>query len=140
MSTTGLDVFDKTVQTTNIWLKEIMTELGCDRRHAYRALGAVLRTLRDRLTVDEAAQLGDQLPILVRGLYYDQWHSATNPDRTRKLDVFLGNIASALADLDPMDPEEVTRVVFAVLAHHVADGEIDQVKHMLPSDIQRLWP
>ncbi|TIP56582.1 MAG: DUF2267 domain-containing protein, partial [Mesorhizobium sp.] len=26
MSATGLDVFDKTLQTTNIWLDEIMTE------------------------------------------------------------------------------------------------------------------
>ena len=28
MSATGLDVFDKTLQTTNIWLKEIAEEIG----------------------------------------------------------------------------------------------------------------
>jgi len=70
MSATGLEVFDKTVQTTNAWLKEIMEATGLDRRKAYRALAAVLHALRDRLTVDEVAQLGAQL----RGLYYDQWH------------------------------------------------------------------
>jgi len=32
MSATGLDVFDKTVQTTNAWLKEIMEVIGPDRR------------------------------------------------------------------------------------------------------------
>ena len=74
MSATGLEVFDKTVQTTNTWLKEIMEFTGPDRRRAYRVLAAVLHALRDRLTVDEVAQLGAQLPILVRGLYYDQWH------------------------------------------------------------------
>src|SRR3981189_922621 len=74
MSATGLEVFDKTVQTTNAWLKEIMEATGLDRRRAYRALAAVLQALRDRLTVGEVAQLGAQLPILVRGLYYDQWH------------------------------------------------------------------
>ena len=74
MSATGLEGFDKTVQTTNAWLKEIMEATGLDRRRAYRALAAVLHALRDRLTVDEVAQLGAQLPILVRGLYYDQWH------------------------------------------------------------------
>ena len=31
MSQTSLDVFDKTVQTTNIWLDEIMAELGPER-------------------------------------------------------------------------------------------------------------
>ncbi len=34
MSMTGLDVFDTTVQKTNIWLKDIMQELGWEDRHA----------------------------------------------------------------------------------------------------------
>src|ERR1700719_1588627 len=82
MSATGLEVFDKTVQTTNAWLKEIMEANGLDRRRAYRVLAAVLHALRDRLTVDEVAQLGAQLPILVRGLYYDQWHSLCRKTRS----------------------------------------------------------
>ena len=49
MSTTGLEVFDKTVQTTNAWLKEIMEVMGPDRHRAYRILAAVLHALRDRL-------------------------------------------------------------------------------------------
>ena len=69
MSTTGLEVFDKTVQTTNIWLDEIMERMGPDRHVAWHILGAVLRTLRDRLPLDDAAHLGAQLPLLVRGLY-----------------------------------------------------------------------
>ena len=52
MSTTGLEVFDKTVQTTNAWLKEIMEVMGPDRHRAYRVLAAVLHALRDRLSVD----------------------------------------------------------------------------------------
>jgi len=42
-----------------------------DRHHADVALSAVLHALRDRLTVSEAAQLGAQLPMLVRGFYYE---------------------------------------------------------------------
>lgn len=57
MSATGLPVFDDTVQKTNIWLNEVMDELGPDRQRAYRALRAVLHTLRDRLTTEEAAHL-----------------------------------------------------------------------------------
>jgi hypothetical protein len=32
MSATGLDVFAKTVQTTNIWLDEIMATIGPNRQ------------------------------------------------------------------------------------------------------------
>jgi hypothetical protein len=81
MSATGLEVFDKTLHTTNLWLKEIGEEIGEERRGAYHSLGAVLRALRDRLTIDEAAQLSAQLPLLARGIYFDQWRPAEQPTR-----------------------------------------------------------
>jgi uncharacterized protein (DUF2267 family) len=70
MSRTGLDVFDTTVQKTNIWLKDIMQALGWEDRHkAYGGLRTTLHALRDRLTPEETAQFGAQLPMLIRGLY-----------------------------------------------------------------------
>jgi hypothetical protein len=40
MSATGLEVFDTTVQKTNVWLKDLMEVMGGDRRKAYQALRA----------------------------------------------------------------------------------------------------
>src|SRR3954451_20389231 len=80
MSATGFDVFDKTLQTTHIWLDELMEELGSDRQVAWHVLGAVLRAIRDRIPMELAAHLGSQLPILVRGTYYDQWQPAGKPE------------------------------------------------------------
>ncbi len=141
MSATGLDVFDKTVQTTNAWLKEIMEVTGPERRRAYRVLAAVLHALRDRLTVDEAAQLGAELPILVRGLYYDQWHHPSGkPERLRHKKEFLAVVAAELADIGPIDPETATQAVFSVLERHIAPGEIEDIKSMLPSQLRELWP
>lgn len=141
MSATGLEVFDKTVQTTNTWLKEIAEVTGPDRRRAYRVLAAVLHALRDRLTVDEAAQLGAQLPILVRGLYYDQWHHPSGkPERLRQKEEFLAQIAAELGDIGPINAENATRAVFSVLERHIAPGEIQDVKATLPAHIRELWP
>ena len=136
MSTTGLEVFDKTVQTTNAWLKEIMEVIGPDRRRAYRVLAAVLHAPRDRLTVDEAAQLGAQLPILVRGLYYDQWHHPSGkPERLRHKEEFLAAVGTELDDIGPINPEKPTRAVFSVLKHHVAPGEIEDIKATLSTKL-----
>ena len=69
MSATGLDVFAKTLQTTNIWLDEIMAAIGPNRQLAWHVLGATLRELRDRLPLEEASHFGAQLPVLIRGVY-----------------------------------------------------------------------
>jgi uncharacterized protein (DUF2267 family) len=54
-------------------LKQIETELGWEnhRNMSYAALRPVLHALRDRLTVQEAADLAAQLPLLVKGIFFD---------------------------------------------------------------------
>ncbi|ESX72472.1 MULTISPECIES: DUF2267 domain-containing protein [unclassified Mesorhizobium] len=140
MSTTGLDVFDKTLQLTNIWLDEIMADLGPDRHVAWHTLGAVLRTLRDRLQIGLAAKLGAELPLLVRGAYYDRYRPADMPDKTRSLEEFLQHIADELKSTRPVDPEDAVRSVFRVLARHIDLGQSAKVRDALPKEIQALWP
>ena len=64
MSATGLEVFDRTIHKTNIWLKDLMELLDCpDRHEAYLALRATLHALRDRLTIEEVAQFAAQQEV-----------------------------------------------------------------------------
>ena len=94
MSTTTAHLFDTTQHTTNVWLKDLEMMLGWgDRPAAYHALRTVLHALRDRLTVDEVATLGAQLPMLVRGFYYEGWHLADRPLKERRKEAFLAHIA-----------------------------------------------
>jgi len=141
MSQTGLSQFDCTILTTNTWLKELMERMGWqDRPSAYRALRAVLHALRDRLTVDEVVTLGAQFPMLIRGIYYEGWHPAGKPLKERKKELFLAHIAEAFRDSPDVDPEEVARQVFQLLTKHVTIGEIEGVKHCLPTELRALWP
>jgi uncharacterized protein (DUF2267 family) len=140
MAATGLEVFDKSIQTTNIWLDEIMADLGPDRKLAYRALRAVLHALRDRLTVEEAAHLGAQLPLVVRGIFFDMWRPAGKPDRIRSEAEFFDRVAAELGDLRPVNIPDAVRSVMQTLDLHVTEGEIDEVKGQLPEAIRRIWP
>src|ERR1700733_9967758 len=107
-------------------MKEIAQSLGPDHRAAYHAMRAVLHALRDRLTVDEAAHFGDELPMLVRGIYFDGLHSAGKPDRARSREEFLQRSNDRL-HIASFGPEDVARAVFKVLVHHLAPGEIRRV-------------
>ena len=141
MSITGLDVFDRTVHKTNNWLNELMELLGWhDRHRAYLALRVTLHALRDRLTVEEVAQLGAQLPMLIRGFYYEGWDPTGKPLKERSKEEFLARIEEYFSSDDPVDPEQVARAVFTVLSNRVTEGEIEDVKHVLPAEIEGLWP
>ena len=140
MSTSGLDVFDKTLQTTHIWLDQIMKELGPDRRVAWHALGAVLHALRDRLQVGLAVHLGAQLPLLVRGLYYDQWHPSDQALKQRSAQAFLDHVSEGLADIRPVNVKDASGAVFRVLDHYVDPHQIQKVRAALPQNIRALWP
>jgi uncharacterized protein (DUF2267 family) len=140
MSATGLDVFDKTLHTTNAWLAEIMETLGPDRQIAWHVLGAVLRAVRDRIPLGLAAHLGAQLPLLVRGTYYDQWRPSEQPLNWRSLDEFLSIISAELRNLRPVDARDAARAVFQVLNHYVDPGQVANVRNALPEEVRRLWP
>jgi uncharacterized protein (DUF2267 family) len=141
MPATGLEVFDTTVQKTNAWLKELMTVMNWNDRHrAYLAMRSVLHALRDRLTVDEAAQLGAQLPMLMRGFYYEGWDPSHKPETIRNQRDFLVRIADAFIEDAPSDAGEIARGVFRVLESRVSQGEIDDILHILPRELRELWP
>lgn len=142
MSTmTGLDVFDNTIHKTNSWLKEIMEELGTNDRHeAYQALRGTLHALRDRLTIDEAAQLSSQLPMLITGIFYERWDPTGKPERIRHKEAFLERLGKELGRNADVDPEMAARSVFRVMAQRVSEGELQDVTSILPAELRELWP
>jgi uncharacterized protein (DUF2267 family) len=139
--TTSLELFDATLQKTDEWLNHLKRLLPTDDRHvAYLALRATLHALRDRITVEEVAQLGAQMPMLVRGFYYEGWDPSGKPLKIRHRQEFLDRVTSELAYVNNRDPEEIVRAVFTLLVQRISYGEIEDVKHVLPDDIRDLWP
>ncbi len=142
MSISGLSVFDDTVHTTNVWLKDLMARLETDdREDAYRALRETLHVLRDRLPVNTAAALSAQLPMLVRGFYFEGWRPGAGPTDDRSAEAFTEHLLKAFErNRGERDPAEIVRAVFGLLTDKVSAGEIDNVKSCLPPKIRALWP
>jgi uncharacterized protein (DUF2267 family) len=141
MSTTGVETFNSTIQKTHIWLNDIMEELGWEDQHkAYMALRTTLQALRDRMTVEEAVQLGAQLPMLIRGFYYEGWDPTGKPIKQRHKEAFLAPIKDYFKTDPRVNAEQVARVVFRVLTKRITEGEIKDIKHLLPVELRELWP
>jgi uncharacterized protein (DUF2267 family) len=140
MNATVEEIFGKTLAKTHVWLTELMAELDWQDEHkAYLALRAVLHTLRDRLTVEEAADLAAQLPMLVRGFYFEGWHPAGTPVKERRREDFLSHVREFFRNSDSVVTPDVVRAVFKLLKRHVSKGEIEDIRHVLPGEVRALW-
>lgn len=122
------------------WLKEIEAQLGPDRHRSYQALRAVLHCLRDRLSVDQAAHLAAQLPLLVRGIYYEAYRPTGKPEKVRSRDEFLEHVSRYFKNIRPIGADDAVGAVFAVLGRHCDPGEVRNVIEALPLEIRTLWP
>jgi uncharacterized protein (DUF2267 family) len=141
---TGTRVFDRTVHKTNIWLKDVMTGMNWDNRErAYSALRASLHAVRDLLSLEETVQLGAQLPMLLRGVYFEGWKPRHPPLRLKSIEDFYGLVRLRLGPgpkFGNNDIRQFSRVCMDVITEHVSAGEMDEVKSILPKRLRSLVP
>ncbi len=137
--TTGLDVFDSTVQQTNLWLKDLMARIPTsDRHYAYQLLRATLHAFRDRIGPENAAHFGAQLPMLIRGFYYEGWQPSKPPTKTRHLDDFLNAIEDDAGRSLGAGVGLKVKCVFAVIADRIDAHEIEKLRKVLPAELKPL--
>lgn len=130
-------IIDRTVEQTNAWLEEVASRLESnDHREAYRVLRAYLHALRDRLTVDEAAQLAAQLPLLIRGIFYEGWNPSKTPVKYHHLEEFLERVKDEAELPGETSASYAVSVAAEVLREHVSAGEIDDIRAQLPQELQ----
>jgi len=136
---TGLDVFDSTVQHTNLWLKDLMARIPTtDRHYAYQLLRATLHVFRDRIGPENAVHFGAQLPMLIRGFYYEGWQINRPQTKTRHLDDFLHAIEEEAHRSLGTGSGSKVKAVFAVIADKIDAHEIEKLRKVLPTELKAL--
>jgi uncharacterized protein (DUF2267 family) len=141
MSAQGLEVIDHTVHLTHEWINELAARLGwSSKRSALRLLRVTLQHLRDHLSPNELAQLSAQLPLLIRGMFFEGWMPKQTPIKERRADTFVGVIASQMQDTEEYRGAEDIACVFTLLNERLSAGEIHDVRVSLSEDIRSLWP
>lgn len=134
------DVLGKAVRQSSLWLDEVSERLETEEREtALQALRAVLMSVRERIGPDNAAHLAAQLPVLIRGIFYDGFRPAAEPSKARTREAFLAKVRGAVTHLG-VEPEQATRAVLAVMARHIDPNEAAKVADLFPAELRDLWP
>ena len=141
MTVSTIGTLNHTLEETHLWLEDL-AEAGslANEEQAYSALRAVLHSLRDRLTVEEAVHLSAQLPMLVRGFYFEGWKPSMAPNDEQTAEEFFASVRESLRNAAlNMDVEAMVRDVLSFLERKLPEGQIRHVKTQLPAEIQALW-
>jgi len=135
------DSIATTVQETSLWLDSIIEKAGFwnDKDLAWKLLGATLHALRDRLQPEPAIHLGAQLPMLIRGLYYEHWDIDQKRTKERHKAQFLDHVSQEIPAGMKLDSERVVRAVFGVMREKVDPGEIAKLTRQMPKELRELW-
>jgi uncharacterized protein (DUF2267 family) len=136
MSGANVTALARSVQKTNEWLADLAGELGADEDEAWRVLRAYLQVLRDRLTVDEGAQLAAQLPQVLRGVFYEGFDPGRQPQPVRDANEFLARLADRAQLSDTARAAVAAAATTRVLERHITRGELDDVLAQLPAEIR----
>lgn len=133
---------ENSVHKTNDWLGELTANIGLeDNEAAYDSLRAVLHSLRDRLPVDSAANLAAQFPLVIRGVFYENWDPSATPEKIRDVDEFVERVKSELGN-DALEDrtKDIIQCTFALLNHHLNRDTIEKFRQSFPLELRELWP
>jgi uncharacterized protein (DUF2267 family) len=128
MSAQGLEVIDHTVHLTHEWINELADRLDwTSSRDVLRLMRTTLHAVRNHLRVDESAQFSAQLPLLIRGMYFEGWVPKTTPIKERHIKEFVSGIEEVVSEvIDYRGAEDIQTVL--------------DIRANLPTEIRDFWP
>lgn len=135
-----INTFTQAAQQAQHWVYELADDLNWREPRAYHLLRCVLHTLRDWLPLEEMTDLSAQLPVLIRGIYFENWKPMATPVRNRGKEHFISRVKDAFPDDQSINAEQAVVAVFSLLDRHISQGEIVQVRNSLKKAMRDLWP
>ncbi|MFT6076011.1 MAG: hypothetical protein ACJAZ1_002943 [Yoonia sp.] len=141
MTAQGLEVIDHSIHLTHEWINELSERLDwSSKRSTLRLLRITLHHIRDHLLVDELAQMSAQLPLLIRGFFFEGWVPKRTPIKERNAQDFITFITEQMGEAEEYRGRDDIKCVFDLLNNRLSRGEVEDVRATLPAPIRELWP
>jgi uncharacterized protein (DUF2267 family) len=136
----GIPAFAHAAQQAQQWVNELSEDLNWnDKGRAYRLLKSVLHAVRDWISAEEVADLSAQLPLFIRGVYFEGWDPMKARTVYRKRADFIARVESDFVSDPLVMPAEDVGKVLEFLSRKLPGGEVRQVRQSMPKSLRALW-
>jgi len=141
MTAQGLEIIDQSTHLAHEWINELAGRLDwSSKRSALRFMRVILHRIRDHLLVNEAAQLSAQLPVMIRGFFFEGWVPKNTPIKERNAEDFIAFVEDQMGDTAEYRGRMDIKCVFELINARISRGEVEDVRASLPQDLRDLWP
>lgn len=135
---TSMRSMDRTIQTAMEWMHGIKDELKWDDDdRIYNATKAVLQAVRDRMPVEKAVQFSAQLPVIMKGMYFDQYDPTGKPLTIRSREEFFELVRSNF--VGNLDAEDAVKGVMRGLHRKMPDEAFNDIRNAFPENLRDLF-
>lgn len=141
MTYTPSQTFPDAARQAEVWVAELAEQLHCEQRQAYGALRLVLHALRDCMSLREGVDLANHLPMLLRGLFYENWHPADAKGAQARANLTV-EVSKRLRHGE-FDAKTVVEEFFKLLEHRLSPNNFAKLDVMLKGGITPIraeWP
>lgn len=131
---TQVTVFLRTANKSQEWIKEMHHDLKWMTGDSlYHLLRAVLHSLRDQLNTNCAAHFAAQLPLLLRGAFYEGWDPQVNMRNSTTKSDFLETVKNKMSPITApnFDLEQGVSIALNVIKKHISSGEMNDIIGLL---------
>ena len=137
---TDYGILTKHTQSALEWINEIKDKGRFkDQAVSLASLRAVLHPLRDNLHITDAIHLSAQLPLFIRGIFFEGWKSPHIPTQQHTAEAFLEHVRRDLLPWGEIEPEKAVRCVLKTLVGRTNHEEIRKIRETLPKEINELF-
>lgn len=137
-----VSVFENTLHKSELWVMAMRPELDwLSNDTLYHILRAVLHALRDNLSIDEAAHFSAQLPLLLRGSFYECWDPQRVQPKGLSKQEFMEAVRNNFKPVDRLnfDLEVAVSSALGVIMGHISSGEMDDIIQSSKSSLKSFF-
>lgn len=137
---TGVEVLDRSLAETQQWVSAVDARLGArNPRLAMSALEHTLQALREQLAAGQAARFADQLPLPLKGVFFEGWRPGAM-QRAADREAFLARVDRSRFHRIGVSAERAVIAVLGVIAKHLPAADRAELMAALPADLDTRWP
>ena len=137
---TNIKHIHKSLEHTYEWIKVLMQDYNFSNENkAFVVLRATLKALRDRLPLNEVVHLGSQLPVLLRGYYFEGWNPEHEANEINASHDFVYLVKSHLNGHEDINLDEAVPATLKLIFDMIDQGEAKEVKANLPEDLRSYY-